>query len=295
MIFKRSAPETEELSLKVGGKTYSFNNPAEFEFALSGRICVPAQKITALVDVKDEDLLEEAAAIKQAEQRFADGLSGVLANIGDINNVLKELDLALISQDNDWRAIIAALMAVPAGFEQYKKVALVKYMQYLVSRQEIVKGLHEHRQIHKSPSGKSAAAKSAEDALKETAIFEMTTFAAPSKEGAEFSRLPKGETLEVELTKGEQFHLRLAKSPSGIVYRGRLLFIDHQGQETTLREGKNIVGRDASADVIIDASLRDVSRKHLIIESDGTRTVRITDISSHGTWVEPKYLDDTGV
>lgn len=295
MIFKRTASDDEVLTLKVAGKTFVFNSPADLEFALSGRICVPSGKITTLVDVRDEDLLEEAAAIKQAERRFADALSGVLANIGDVNNVLKEINLSLISQDNDWRAIISALMAVPAGYEQYKKIALVKYMQYLVSRQEIVKGLYEHRQIHKNGAAEQAPKKSAEDALKETAIFEMTTFAAPSREGADFSRLPKGETLEVNLEGEKTFSLRLAKSTCGIVHRGRLLFIDDQGQETTLHEGKNVIGRDASADVIMDANLRDVSRKHLIVETDGTRTIRLTDISSHGTWVEPKYLNNTGV
>jgi len=295
MIFKRTASETEELTLKVGAGTYVFKSPAELEFALSGRVCVPTAKISALVDVRDEDLLEEAAAIKQAERRFADALSGVLANIGDVNNVLKEIDLAVISQDNDWRAIISALMAVPAGFEQYKKIALVKYIQYLVSRQEIVKGLYEHRQIHKKDFTGATLTGAEEDALKETAIFDVTTFAAPSRKGAGFSRLPKGESLEIRLENDTRFDLRLAKSPCGIIYRGRLIFIDDKGQETTLREGKNIIGRDAGADVVMDAGLRDVSRKHLIVESDGSNVIRLTDVSSHGTWVNPAYPGDTGI
>lgn len=295
MIFKRPATESEELTLKVGANTYVFPSPAELEFALSGRICVPAAKIAALVDVRDESLLEEAAAIKQAERRFADALSGVLATPADINNVLKEVDLALISQDNDWRAIISALMAVPAGFEQFKKIALVKYMQYLVSRQEIVKGLHEHRQIHKSTPKGPPPARSSEESLKETAIFEMTRFAKSGKEDADFSRLPKGETLEVKLEGKTAFRLMLAKNPCGIINKGRLIFIDNKGQETTLRDGKNVIGRDAGADVVMDASLMDVSRKHLIVDSDGSDTVRLTDISSHGTWVDPRYLDNTGL
>jgi len=296
MISKHTTmPETDALTLKLGDRTYVFNTLSEFEFTLTGRICVPATKIIALVDVSDDNLLEEAAAIKQAERRFADALSGVLANIGDVNNVLKEVNLSLISQDNDWRAIISALMAVPAGFEQFKKIALVKYMQYLVSRQEIVKGLYQHRQVHKIGSGETSSSNAAEDALKETAIFEMTTFAASDKEGVEFSRLPKGETLEVELDRNTTFSLRLAKNACGILHRGRLIFVDNKGQETSLREGKNIIGRDAGADVVMDPNLRDVSRKHLIVETDGSNIFRLTDISSHGTWVNPKYLDDTGI
>ena len=31
-------PETDELTLKLGGRTYVFNTLSEFEFALAGRI-----------------------------------------------------------------------------------------------------------------------------------------------------------------------------------------------------------------------------------------------------------------
>ncbi len=295
MVLDRADSDTGELALNVGEHTYVFLTPADFEFALSGRTCVPAAKINALVDVSDEKLLEEAEAIKQAEQRFADALSGVLANISGINNVLKKVNLTIISQDNDWRPIITALMAVPEGFEQYKKVALVKYMQYMVTRQEIVKGLHHHRQIHKKGARETASVNAGQQSLRETAIFEHMAFAAPGKDGADFARLPKGETLEVELNKNSTFGVRLARSVCGIVHRGHLIFIDDHGQETALRKGKNIVGRDAGADVVMDANLRDVSRKHLIVDTDGSNVIRVTDISAHGTWVDPMYVDSTGI
>jgi len=296
MIFKRSTPETDELTITLGEKSYTFSTPSEFEFALAGRTCVPVSKIASLVDVPDTDLLNEAAAIKQAERRFSEALSGVLANIEDINQFMKEIDLSLISQDNEWRAIISALMAVPASFEQYKKVALVKYMQYLVSRQEIIKVLHEHRQKQKEGAAPGGDGQSeAESKLKETAIFDVTTFQTPAEDATEYGRLPKGETLEISVEPDETFTLLVAKHKCQILRRDRLLFVDDRGQETTLRTGKNIIGRDAGADVVMDANLRDVSRKHLIVESDGTSVVLLTDISSHGSWVHPKYLDNTGI
>jgi hypothetical protein len=296
MIFKRSTPETDELTLTLGEKSYTFSTPSEFEFALAGRTCVPVTKIASLVDVPDTDLLNEAEAIKQAERRFSEALSGVLANIADINQFLKEIDLSLISQDNEWRAIISALMPVPASFEHYKKIALVKYMQYLVSRQEIIKVLHEHRQKQKESAASGGDGHSeAESKLKETAIFDVTTFTAPAEDATEYGRLPKGETLEISVEPDEPFTLLVAKHKCKILRRDRLLFVDDKGQETTLRTGKNIIGRDAGADVVMDANLRDVSRKHLIVESDGTSVVLLTDISSHGSWVHPKYLDNTGI
>ena len=295
MIFDFDSSDSDELRLKIRGRNYTFATPADFEFALSGRICVPAEKITALVDVSDERLLQEAEAIKQAEKRFSDALSGVLANIEEINDLLKETKLSTISQDNDWRTIISALMAVPAGFEQYKKVALVKYMQYMVSRQEIVKGLYHHRQIHKETPGKPAPKKPTGKSLGDTAIFETMAFAEPGKEGADYKRIPKGETLQVELEKNGTFGVRLARSACRIVNRGQLVFVDHEVIETPLREGKNRIGRDADADIVMDPSLRDISRQHLIVETDGSDLFRLTDVSSHGTWVEPGYVAGAGI
>ena len=296
MTSSPSSFETNELRLRVGDRNFTFPTPADFEFALSGRTCVPAEKINALVDVPDERLLQEAEAIKQAEQRFSDALSGVLANLKDINGFLDQTKLSMISQDNDWREIVSALMAVPAGFEQFKKVALVKYMQYMVSRQEIVKGLYHHRQLHKRDDDKTSWTRNIpKKALGDTGIFEYLSFAEKGADGDAFKRLPKGETLEIELDPDATFGMRLARSMCGIVNHGDLVFIDDRGVETSLHEGKNIIGRDASADVVMDSSLRDISRKHLIVETDGSNVFRLTDISSHGTWVDGRYVESTGI
>ncbi len=291
MFFKRSTQEFEGLTLELGDHRYRFNTPAEFEFALAGRTCVPSAKIAALVDVRDEDLLKEAADIKKAERRLAEALSGVLEDSSKVNDVLREIDLSLFSNDNDWRKIISSLIAVPPSFERYKKIALVKYMQYLVSRQEIVRGLHLHRQIHKEVEAVESDGAGPEP--KETALFEYATFKTNSGDEAEYKRLPKGETLEISLEPDEVFTFFVARHECAIVKRDRLFFIDARGREICLRSGKNIVGRDVAADVVMEGKMRDISRKHLVIESEGNDVVRVTDISSHGTWVHPRYLEST--
>lgn len=294
MIFKRPPTESDELTLKVGDQAYRFDSLADFEFALSGRTCVPSEKITALVSAPDDDLLEEAAGIEQAEQRLREVLDGVLDDSDNIDDVLKEVDLALIFHDNDWRAVISALMPMPASFGAFKKVALVKYMEYLASRHETLKGVYQHRQIHKQ---ESAAPEndpgSAQASPKETAVFEMSPVGA-GEDQSQFGRLPKGETLEVPLEADDAFSLMISRHKCGIVIRGRMLFVDGAGRETTLREGENVVGRDSEADIVMEAALRDISRKHLVIECNGTNVVRVTDISSHGTWVHSRYLDRIG-
>ena len=110
-----------------------------------------------------------------------------------------------------------------------------------------------------------------------------------------FSRLPKGETVELDLEEDHAIDLLLGKHQCRILLQDRLLFVDQSGHDFELHVGRNVVGRDASSDVIIDASLRDVSRKHLIVESDGAHQLKLTDISSHGTSLPPRYLDHTSI
>jgi len=110
-----------------------------------------------------------------------------------------------------------------------------------------------------------------------------------------FSRLPKGETVEIELQRDHAVDLLLAKHQCRILLQDRLLFVDQEGHDSELRVGRNIVGRDATSDIIMDADLRDISRKHLIVESDGVGQVKLTDISSHGTSLPPRFLDHTSI
>ena len=105
-----------------------------------------------MLELDDDALLREAEAIRAVEQRFADALSGSLENVTSISPFLKEMDLSLISQDHDWRAIITALNQLPGQHEECKKVALVKYMQYLNARQEVVKTLYSSRMLAKAQS-----------------------------------------------------------------------------------------------------------------------------------------------
>ncbi|MCK5365083.1 MAG: FHA domain-containing protein [Gammaproteobacteria bacterium] len=295
-MFKRTP--IDGLDINIDGDRYVFQSPQDFEFALSGRTSLPAPKIAALSRLSDDELLREAEAIRAVEQRFAEALSGTLEDITSVGPFLRTMEPSIISQDNNWRSIIRALNGVDRMPETYKKIALVKYMQYLTSRQEVVKSLYTNRQ-----SGKTGEARpeNGSAVYRPTARFRETMLinlnASPELERNEtsFSRLPKGETVEVDLEGEHPIDLLLAKHQCRILLRDRLLFVDQGGNNSELRVGRNVVGRDATSDVIMDASLRDVSRKHLIVESNGVGQIKLTDISSHGTSLPPKYLDHTSI
>ena len=286
------------LEISIDGERYDFQSPRDFEFALSGRICVPAPKIAALSRLSDNELLREAEAIRAVEQRFAEALSGALEDITTVGPLLKNMEPSIISQDNSWRSIISALNGLNRIPESYKKIALVKYMQYLTSRQEVVKTLYANRRPREAAQDRPAIAEAVyrpTARFRETMLFNLNGAADLERQEISFSRLPKGETVEVNLEEDRAIDLLLAKHQCRILLRDRLLFVDQNGHNSELRTGRNIVGRDATSDVIMDADLRDVSRKHLIVESDGMQQIKLTDISSHGTSLPPRFLDHTSI
>jgi len=288
----------DTLELEIDGEAYVFASPRAFEFALTARTNLPTSKITALSRLTDDDLLREAEAIRAVEQRFEDALSGAIEDITTVGPVLKTLEPSIISHDNGWRSIICALNALDDVPEKYKKIALVKYTQYLVSRQQVVRTLYGNRHkrdAHSERPDNGSGVYRPPARLRETMLIDLN--AIPDREHHEtpFSRLPKGETVEVDLEVHHVIDLLLARHQCRILRDEKLLFIDESGQNSELHVGRNVVGRDASSDIVMNAKLRDVSRKHLIVESDGERQIKLTDISSHGTSLPPKYLDHTSI
>lgn len=295
-MFRRSP--SDALDIVIDGERFVFQSPRDFEFALVGRTCLPVSKIAALVRLSDDGLLREAEAIRAVEQRFAEALSGTLEDITSVGPLLQTMEPSIISQDNGWRSIIGALNTTERSCETYKKIALVKYMQYLTSRQEVVKSLYTNRQNRdehgeRRVNGGSVYRPPAR--FRETLIFDLNDSAEPDTPEIVFSRLPKGETVELALEPGQSVDLLLSKHQCHITLRDRLFFVDGQGNDSELHVGRNIVGRDTASDIVIDGDLRDVSRKHLIVESDGTGHLKLTDISSHGTSLPPRYLDHTSI
>ncbi|NCF28239.1 MAG: hypothetical protein GWP69_12710 [Gammaproteobacteria bacterium] len=295
-MFRRTP--IDGLDINIDGDRYVFQSPQDFEFALNGRTSLPAPKIAALSRLSDDELLREAEAIRAVEQRFAEALSGTLEDITSVGPFLRTMEPSIISQDNNWRSIIRALNGVDRMPETYKKIALVKYMQYLTSRQEVVKSLYANRQSGKAgearPENESAVYRPTAR-FRETMLINLNASPELERHETSFSRLPKGETVEVDLEGEHPIDLLLAKHQCRILLRDRLMFVDQGGNNSELREGRNVVGRDVTSDVIMDASLRDVSRKHLIVESNGVGQIKLTDISSHGTSLPPKYLDHTSI
>ena len=284
------------VKISLAGSEIQFQTPRDFDFALSGRVGLPASKFGALVELADDDLLREAEGIRKLEQRFSEILSAAMESGSPVGPVLKALDLSLVSQDNDWRVIIGALNGLNEQHEEFKRIALVKYMQYLTARQDVIRTLYSHRQRNRAEAvtqvggvGESSAA------MKETIIFDLSDDVPDVGDSRGLARLPKGETVEIDVESDMPIHLVLVKHACRIVLEDDLYFIDDMNNRIRLKSGKNAVGRDAKCEITMHPDHRDISRKHLMVDRISQSSVRLTDVSSLGTFASPEHLERTSI
>lgn len=283
---------TKPIELAIGEQTLKFSSLAEYEFGLSGRTSVPAKKIISMVKFSLEELKKEAKAIKKIERQFIDVLSESIEKPANINRLLREMDPHIFSQDHGWRTIIAALYEDNEELNEFKRVALIKYMQYLSSRQDIIKYLYVEKKKYMDLS--TLESTNSGEKFKDTLILENVLLdPASDKQDDGMERMPKGENIAIRMQAGKEVNLRLSQHKCKLVGEESVIkFIDKTGRSYPLKTGKNAIGRNSDNDVVIDPSLRDVSRIHIMIETDDANTLYLTDISAHGTYLPAEYIEN---
>lgn len=282
------------LSLEIGDQTITFNSLGEFEFALSGRTDVPSRKIAELVALTRPELKKEAKAIKAVEQMFVDVLAKSIDEPGTIADLMREIDVHVFSQDHQWRDLMRSLNEQTTEYDDLRRIALVKYMQYLRSRQDVIKQTYAVKKRESRPGDtkdNSQVNEKIPAAMRDTVIFDTVVVEQDADRTKDFTRLPKGESVHLKLNPSEMIPLRLSKHAFHLVHDSAIKLVDDQNETYMLKRGKNVVGRDGVCNIVLDSVYRDVSRVHLMLEVSEQDMIRITDLSSHGTYVPRRFVD----
>jgi hypothetical protein len=277
------------IELKIGDETLKFCSINDFDFSMTGRTSVPSKKIIEMVKFTTDQLKNEARTIKDIEKRFVSILSKSIEDTDSINRALRELDPLIFSQDHSWRQIISALNTGDDELNPFRRVALVKYMQYLSSRQEIIKYLYsEKKRMMKEPMDVDTVAAG----FKDTIILDNTLVEEePGKAGdSGIERMPKGEVVTMTLKPNEEIQILLSKHKCKLAFKDKFEFTDPGGRVYKLHKGRNVIGRDTASNIIMEPRMRDISRLHLVIENFGDNTVQLTDLSSHGTYIPGRFI-----
>ena len=285
----------EPLKIVIGDKVMRFASVQEFEFSLNGRTALPAQKMSELMKLSPRELKAEAVTIEELEKRF----QTLLERSEDItiSNALTRFDPTIFSKDNDWRSIITGLNECAEEYKEFKLAALKKYMQYLRSRKTILQDLYFQKkaQANQDLEARDHTVFGSVDKLSATANLESTMsgpvsdvtqmFKQVRKKEPVTRRLPKGEPVMIHIKSGENVEISLSKHKFQVTFAAGLELIDEEGQHYMLAKGRNIIGRDMDCDISLSPTMKDISRKHLIIENLGDNRLKLTDLSSHGTSV----------
>ena len=192
------------------------------------------------------DLRREATKIREVEKRFVAILSRSLEEPGSIGRHLHELGHKVFSLDHEWRLIIAALNQQSAEFAQYKKMALVKYLQYLGSRQDVLKSIY----ADKLERGAVDSTEESGQDFKETVIFELSRQSATREDTNQLERLPKGETVAIRFRDSAGMEIMLSTNRFKLTVGKPLSLVDEDGNNYTVKAGKNYIGRDVKNEVV---------------------------------------------
>lgn len=283
------------VELQLGAGQLKFKSSKELEYALSGKTAVSSGRVAALGRLDDPALARVSDGYQLMEQRIV----GALSQPGNgIDQFLARADLEEISEDHDWRAIFAALRTLDGPGEIYKKTALVKYLEYLTSGQEVVRTIRANRfgggmpAKPRSPSDAATTSPTRQDLIFDLEELSGTDQAGSLRSNDNFARVLKGETLEIQFGPHQSLAMVLAKYRFTLVSGDPYLLLDETGHDVKVRPGKNIVGRSSQSDIVIDGAYGAISRKHLIIEIDASGKVKLTDISTLGTFVPKDYIDN---
>ncbi|MCP4040441.1 MAG: FHA domain-containing protein [Gammaproteobacteria bacterium] len=106
-----------------------------------------------------------------------------------------------------------------------------------------------------------------------------------------YLRLPYNKTEDLKLARGNSTDIYLASYHFRLeVSLHNLRMVDNTGKTHLLCQGTSTIGRNTNNDIVTDRSFTEISRYHLIIDWNGDDVVQLTDTSSLGTFVIPKYL-----
>lgn len=194
---------------------------------------------------------------------------------------LRDMGLRSFSTDYRWRAIFEALAAGGPELNEYRRVAVVKYLQYLGARRDALGIIHFHK------TGKAMD----EEIVIDAALSGETAGDGSSPpENAEadlngFQRLPRGRPVVVTVEPGQELTLALADHQARLVAAEQLVLIDAEGKQHALDARRQMVGRGLGNDITLEGESRSVSRRHLVIEPLEDHRVRLTDVSAQGTYI----------
>jgi len=274
--------------LRMGTREIRASSIHSLRSDLTGHASVSATRITELGKLPDGELAAHAAGLAALTANLNDGLS---RRDGDPAKILAHVHEAKVPLDEIWASAIAQVCEWSSTRSAYQRALLDALLEYLASDRDFVRTLIENRR-RITPNIPPPGISDSEALLHQRLIFDVAHDDNENTEAVEFNRLTKGEPLEVPISTGQCIQIMLAHYHFALICGSPWRLVDEYGEDLRLTPARCIAGRSNECDLAVHDSFRAISRRHLVLETQGVELLRITDISSLGTFVPRAYLDN---
>lgn len=279
---------SKPIELQVGNKTITFSSIDDFEFSLNARTAITPDRVVSMISATFDEINDELKSIGAAKFEL-DRLSSESPDVSTgITMRLKTIDTAIFSKEHSWRDIFIALNGYDSlNLSKYKNIALKKYLQYLKNRSNIANNIKAQMEFNRNRSGENKSSDFNDTMTIMATPDSLSTIEADTDtlhKELNLSRLPKANPAILEINEGDTIDIYLAKYKCKLVSDNGLKFIDIDNVSHVIEPGRCKVGRGKESDIKLSDSLREISRLHLLIETDGQNEIKCTDLSVQGTY-----------
>ena len=282
------------LRLEVRGQWEVFTDEQDYDRFLSSRIDVPADCIERLAGLDSHGVQRQLRHTRRSHKNAVDILVRALETRQRLRYLWGMLDVDKVPDEQDWPSVLFAVGSSDRVADSALRLTLTHYIHYLESRRDILETLGREYRAGLAASG-GAPRPVVPRAMRGEAAPLSSRFT--TRLNQLYARLPRRRAVNLDLNAHKEIVIYLARNRFVLkLVEGQAVLQQQDGVSHEVRPGRTMVGRSAQCDISVDSAGSDVSRQHLLIEMTVEHHLRLTDLSSRGTYLPPELLEkvDTG-
>ncbi len=267
------------VNLAFAGHFLRAANIPEFEALLSPLTAVSAPRLAELATLDGEALRYTDQTLGQLITQFSSSLN-TPAEIAELAKRVQTLG----ANYQPWSDALSQASQWQDHQNPFRQALINACMHYLSNEQLCIQTLQDNRRQHQPAH---ADDQQHHDERRQRLIFAPHTLGIGAEDRNEtaLTRLGKGHVAEMTLQPGQSATLMFARHVFLVVCGNPWLLIDDHGEDLQLLPGRNLVGRSTDCDVVVDERYFAVSRRHTLLETNSENVLKITDLSSLGTFI----------
>ena len=283
------------LRLELRGHVQLFVDEPEYDRFLSSRIEVPADCIERLAALDAHGVQRQLRHTRRSHKNSVDILVRALETKSRLRYLWGMLDVDKVPDEQDWPTILFAVGSHDRISDAALRLTLTHYIHYLESRRDILETLGREWRANARASGSFNAV--VPHAMRAADAVPPSSRRFTTRLNQLYARLPRRRAVNLDLNTHPEIIVYLARNRFVLrLMEGQVVLQQQDGVSYEIRPGRTQVGRSAQCEVCLDSASGDISRQHLLLEMTVDYHLRLTDLSSRGTYLPPELLEkvDTG-